>query len=103
MLHAVCGGCDLLMFGGEKVILNIDFKATSYEVTDLDQVLYALGVETNPNAFIDTCLLSGFDASRTFEPLTLNPSALNSTGGSTNGKPAKSARRNFSFECMYKK
>ena len=72
MLHAVCGGCDLLMFGGEKVILNIDFKTARYEVTDLDQVLYALGVDNDPYCFIDTCLLSGFDASRTFEPLTLN-------------------------------
>merc|ERR1712228_227057 len=92
MLHAVCGGCDLLMFGGEKVILNIDFKTASYEVTDLDQVLYALGVDNNPYCFIDTCLLSGFDARRTFEPLTLQNNKSKSATTKT------SSRRNFSYQ-----
>eukprot|EP00485_Elphidium_margaritaceum_P007507 CAMPEP_0202690400 /NCGR_PEP_ID=MMETSP1385-20130828/5395_1 /ASSEMBLY_ACC=CAM_ASM_000861 /TAXON_ID=933848 /ORGANISM="Elphidium margaritaceum" /LENGTH=1070 /DNA_ID=CAMNT_0049345661 /DNA_START=29 /DNA_END=3241 /DNA_ORIENTATION=+ len=81
MLHAVCGGCDLLMFGGEKVILNIDFGTSSFEVVDLEKVLFALKVELNPYCFVDTCLLSGFDASRTFEPLTLSsapPASLDS-------------------------
>ena len=101
MLHAVCGGCDLLMFGGEKVILNIDFKTSSYEVTDLDRVLYALKVNQSPYCFIDTCLLSGFDASRTFEPLTL-ATTLTSFKDARNGGGRKkgSARRNFSYKRM---
>merc|ERR1719461_1437371 len=107
MLHAVCGGCDLLMFGGEKVILNIDFKTASYEVTDLDQVLYALGVSDDPYCFVDTCLLSGFDASRTFEPLTLTKlrdelkqnkeKETDSNSKKTTNKKGHS-RRNFSYQ-----
>ena len=104
MLHAVCGGCDLLMFGGEKVILNIDFKTSSYEVTDLDRVLYALEVNNCPYSFIDTCLLSGFDASRTFEPLTLSTAITSFKDDSSqrNGKGKKkgSGRRNFSYKRM---
>lgn len=91
MLHAVCGGCDLLMFGCEKVILNINFNDGSYDVTDLDQVLYALSVTSNPYSFVDTCLLSGFDASRTFEPLTLTNEYI--------VRKHNTHRRNFSFEC----
>mmetsp|Transcript_41106 Transcript_41106/g.36278 ORF Transcript_41106/g.36278 Transcript_41106/m.36278 type:complete len:1003 (+) Transcript_41106:126-3134(+) len=102
MLHAVCGGCDLLMFGGEKVILNIDFKTSSYEVTDLDRVLYALEVNNCPYSFIDTCLLSGFDASRTFEPLTLaqTMTSFKDDRSQRNGKGKKkgSGRRNFSYK-----
>lgn len=105
MLHAVCGGCDLLMFGGEKVILNIDFKTSSYEVTDLEKVLFALQVDSNPYCFIDTCLLSGFDASRTFEPLTLTSlNSLTDTTSSKNGSSGRKkggARRNFSYKCMF--
>eukprot|EP01084_Bolivina_argentea_P168847 292731_1 len=96
MLHAVCGGCDLLMFGGERVILNIDFENTIYEVTDLDQVLYALRVNHKPYSFLDSCLLSGFDASRTFAPLTFTAPSTDQTKNKTFDK--RPSRRNFSYK-----
>jgi len=96
MLHAVCGGCDLLMFGGEKVILNIDFLNDVFETTDLDRVLFALKVDRSPYCFIDTCLLSGFDASRTFEPLTLND--LHSLSAESNSTKRGRSHRNFSYK-----
>ena len=97
MLHAVCGGCDLLMFGGEKVILNIDFMNGVFETTDLDRVLFALQVDRCPYSFIDTCLLSGFDASRTFEPLTM--ADLHSLSADTNTAKKGRTHRNFSYKC----
>lgn len=112
MLHAVYGGCDLLMFGGETVILSIDFDKNCYDVAHLDQILYALSIE-NPFTFVDICLLSGFDACRTFEPLTSTSnvmSALNEANSKDNDKNTNKnnrnsrgrsmKRRNFSFECM---
>lgn len=97
MLHAVCGGCDLLMFGGEKVILNIDFLNCVFEATDLDRVLFALSVDRSPYCFIDTCLLSGFDASRTFEPLTM--ADLQSLKADANSTKRSRQHRHFSYKC----
>ena len=86
MLHCVFGGCDLLMFGCECLIININFKNNSFEITYLDQILYTLNLMDNPELFIDACLLSGFDQCRTFEPLTYTSLYNNARS------------RNFSFE-----
>eukprot|EP00484_Ammonia_sp_Unknown_P030063 CAMPEP_0197027048 /NCGR_PEP_ID=MMETSP1384-20130603/7038_1 /TAXON_ID=29189 /ORGANISM="Ammonia sp." /LENGTH=1006 /DNA_ID=CAMNT_0042455839 /DNA_START=98 /DNA_END=3118 /DNA_ORIENTATION=- len=99
MLHASYGGCDLLMFGAERVILNIDFKTATYEMTELEFVLNALKVDLNPYCFIDTCLLSGFDASRTFEPLTLTDlTSFVDNSSSMGGKKRSGSRRNWSYK-----
>ncbi|ETO06666.1 hypothetical protein RFI_30726, partial [Reticulomyxa filosa] len=68
MLHGVWGGCELLMFGCEMLILNIDFEMKCYQVVHLDAVLHEL-TDGNPFLFVDMCLLSGFDSCRQFEPL----------------------------------
>jgi len=65
--HAVFGGLELLLYGVEEVICSMNFTRGTYEVVRLQDVLDDLVLDFK--AFLDACLLSGFDVCRTFPPL----------------------------------
>eukprot|EP00494_Astrolonche_serrata_P028956 UN29223 len=65
--HTVFGGFELLLYGVKEVIISFDFKRNCYEFVDLNEILNDLALDFS--AFLDSCLLSGFDVCRTFPPL----------------------------------
>eukprot|EP01083_Nonionella_stella_P063246 164351_1 len=63
-VHGVFGGLELLVFGVEKVITKIDYETGTIEWVTLSEVLENLGV--SHESFVHICLLSGYDACKTF-------------------------------------
>ena len=80
LADALVGSIDLLMFGAEKMVVDIDFDTKSFRWTTADLVRTKLGL--SQDQLVDLCLLSG---------LTLLPS-LAETEGTTTATPIEGAR-----------
>eukprot|EP01102_Stenamoeba_stenopodia_P007359 TRINITY_DN2064_c0_g2_i1.p1 TRINITY_DN2064_c0_g2~~TRINITY_DN2064_c0_g2_i1.p1 ORF type:complete len:722 (+),score=142.70 TRINITY_DN2064_c0_g2_i1:172-2337(+) len=66
--QAVYAGCELLLFGVTKLILDIDWKAGTFQWVEHKEVLNNLNMTSEQ--FVDSCILAGFDYSATFPPLS---------------------------------
>lgn len=67
LIHAICGGSELLLWDVDRVILNMDFDGGNFQWLDKGRVMSDLQVDRE--AFLDICLLAGFDWIPTFPPL----------------------------------
>ncbi|CAO3685598.1 unnamed protein product [Rhizopus stolonifer] len=68
LVHAICGGSELLMWDVDKMITSIDFTKGNYHWINKKSVIQDLVV--SDEQFLDICILAGFEYCPSFPPLS---------------------------------